>query len=89
MLNPDIQPAVTIHLPYIDDRLKQLTVFDQATSYAKQKDSLQRELEKFLASLPGSPTLATVTPRDLCRFLVYKDSHGKTQVHVNGCQFLG
>ena len=89
VFNKNIRPSIIIDLPSIDDRLRQLTVFDQTTSYSKQKDSLQRELETFLASLPGSPTLATVTPRDLCRFLVYKDSHGKTQVHVNGCQFLG
>lgn len=89
VLNPDVRPTVAFHLSSIDDRLNQLTVFNQATSYSKQKDSLQLELENFLASLPGSPTLATVTPRDLCRFLVYKDSHGRTQVHSNGCQFLG
>lgn len=31
----------------------------------------------------------TVTPRDLCRFLIFKDEHGRTQVHRNGCLFLG
>ena len=73
----------------IDDRLRQLALFDQATSYSKQKDSLQRELENFRSSLPGCPTIATVTPRDICRFLVYKDKNGKTQVHRNGCPHLG
>ena len=38
----------------IDDRLRQLALFDQATCYSKQKASLQRELENFLSSLPGS-----------------------------------
>ena len=42
--------------------------FDRATSYAKQKDSLTKEFETFLASLPGHITLATVTPRDICQF---------------------
>ena len=46
-----------------------------------RKDSLQRELERFFASLP--------TPRDICRFLVYKDNSGKTQVQKNGCIYLG
>ena len=59
------------------------------TSYKKQKDSLQRELETFLSALPGFVTMATVTPRDLCRFLIFKDSHCKTQVHRNSCEFLG
>ncbi|KAL9976123.1 hypothetical protein ACROYT_G013375 [Oculina patagonica] len=63
--------------------------FDRATSYAKQKDSLRKEFETFLASLPGHITLATVTPRDICRFLVFKDKNGKTQIHRNGCKYLG
>ena len=46
-------------------------------------------MEKFLLSIPGSPTLATMTPRDICRFLVFKDRDGKTQVHRNGCNHLG
>ena len=61
-----------------------LPCFDNATSYAKQKDSLQKAVEKFLLSIPGSPILATMAPRDICRFLVLKDEDGKTQVHRNG-----
>ena len=53
------------------------------------KNSLQKELENFLSSLPGSPTIATVTPRDICRFLVYKDKNWKAQIHHNGCPHLG
>ncbi|KAK3746006.1 hypothetical protein QZH41_002166, partial [Actinostola sp. cb2023] len=73
----------------IDRRLDQLTVWDQSTNYAKQKDSLQRSLETFLSSLPGRPSIHTGSPRDICRFLVYKDKDGRTQVHRNGCKFLG
>ena len=50
---------------------------------------LEKELEKFLDALPGSPSLSNVTPKDICRFLVYKDQNGKTQVHKNGCVYLG
>lgn len=32
--------------------------------------------------------MSTVTPRDICRFLVQKDKNGKTQVHRNGCSHL-
>ena len=81
--------ATKIDLHQIDQRLQQLLNFDQATSYAKQKLSLQKELEAFLAALPGRVTLATVTPRDICRFLIFKDTNGKTQVHINSCQFIG
>ena len=81
--------SVGINLDEIDTRLNQLWNFDQATGYSKQKDSLQKELENFLSGLPGKPSLAIVSPRDLCRFLAFKDRGGKTQVHRNGCAFLG
>ena len=80
---------VDIDVLTLDERLNQLCNFDRATSYAKQKDSLRKELEVFLAALPGHASLTTATPRDLCRFLVYKDKNGKTQVHRNACQHLG
>ena len=60
--DPTIPPQ--IDLDEIDARLQQLLTFDQATSYTRQKNSLQKELQNFLAALPGSPTLTTVTPRD-------------------------
>ena len=65
--------SADINLDKIDTRLNQLWNFDQATSYSKQKDSLQKELENFLLGLPGKPSLAIVSPRGLCRFLVFKD----------------
>ena len=67
---PTVLPDVD--LIALDNRLQQLT------NYVRQKNSLQNELQLFLAALPGSPTLATATPRDLCRFLIYKDRNGKT-----------
>ena len=78
-----------INLESIDRHLRQLMDLDRATSYAKQKDSLRKEFETFLASLPGQITIATVTPRDICRFLVFKDKNGKTQIHRNGCKYIG
>ena len=81
--------SADINLDEIVTRLNQLWNFDQATSYSKQKDSFQKELENFLLGLPGKPSLAIVSPRDLCRFLVFKDRGGKTQVHRNGRVFLG
>ncbi len=86
---PDTYPPVDFNLHKIDARLQQLWDFDHATQYSKQKDSLQKELEVFLRALPGHITLETVTPRDLCRFLVYKDRNGKTQIQFLDCTFLG
>lgn len=67
--------AVNVDLGEIDKRLQQLTNFDQVTSYSKQKDSLQKELKNFLTAISGNPSVATVTPRDLRRFLIFKDRH--------------
>ncbi len=78
-----------IDLESIDQRLRQLMDIDRATSYAKQKDSLRKEFKTFLVFLPGHITLATVFPRDICRFLVFQDKNGKTQVHRNGCKYIG
>ena len=41
-------------LDAIDARVQQLLNYDKTTGYAKQKDSLQKELEVFLSALPGS-----------------------------------
>ena len=61
---------------------------DRAESYTEQKDSLRKEFEVFLGFLPRYVTLATVNPRDICRFLVFKDKYGKTQVHLIGCRYI-
>ena len=81
--------GVNVDLSQIDKRLQELLNYDQATSYSKQKDSLQKQLEAFLSALSGQVTLATVTPRHWCRFLIFKDKDGKTQVHCNSCEFIG
>ena len=83
------QVGVNVDLSQIDKRLQELLNYDQATSYSKQKDSLQKQLEAFLSALLGQVTLATVPPRDLCRCLIFKDKDGKTQVHSNRCKFIG
>lgn len=83
------QTPIQIDLSRVDSRLEHLMNYDRTTNYSKQKESLQRELEAFLSALPNHVTLATATPHDVCRFLVFKDRNGKTQVHVIGCSFLG
>ena len=88
-MTPNNIDKTDIDLESIDQRLRQLMDFDRVTSYAKHKDSLRTEFETFLASLPGHIALATVTPRDICRILVFKDKNGKTQIYRNGCKYIG
>ena len=89
ILNNKSSTPFIVDVNAIDDRLRQLALFDQTTCYSKQKTLLQRELENFLSSLLGFIRVSTVTPRDICRFLVHKDKNGKSQVHRNGCPHLG
>lgn len=67
----------------IDDRLRQLPLFHQATSYSKEKELVWRELENVHSSLPDSITVSTVTPRDIFRFLVHEDKNTKTKVQMS------
>ncbi len=81
--------ALTLDINRIDSRLREVDRTAREGAYAKRKEALVVELEDFLGSLPGTPTLATVSDRDLRRFLVFKDRKGKTQVHDKGCAYLG
>ena len=76
---------MNVDLSQIDKRLQELPNYYKETSYSKQKDSLRKQLGVFSSALPGQVTLATVTPRNLCRFLIFKDKDGRTQVHYNTC----
>jgi hypothetical protein len=64
------------------------------TAYEKQKAGLIKDFESFLSrhhegSLDTSSNLACATPQDVTKFLVNRDSKGRTHVHKDGCKFLG
>jgi hypothetical protein len=80
---------VAFDLDDIDQRLQQLLAVHSWTSYSKQKESLTAELESFSSTLPNYVTLEIVTPRDLCKFLIFKDRYDRTQVHQQGCPYIG
>ena len=84
-----VPTPVTFNLSAIDDRIKFLQSNHLSTAHSKQKQSLKTEFESFLFALPGKKKLFDATPLDVCRFLVFKDSKGKTQVHKPGCPYLG
>lgn len=46
-------------------------------------------METFLASQPSCKTLMSASPRDVARFLVWKDKDGRTKVHTATCPFIG
>ena len=78
-------PKLSVDLQAIDNRLELLNNASLQSSYSKQKCSLRTEFETFLASLPNSKSILSASPTDISRFLVWKDRHGKTIVHSNGC----
>ena len=76
---------ISVDLQAIDNRLEQLKSASLQSTYSKQKCSLHTEFEKFLTSLPNSKTILSACPTDINRFLAWKDWHGKTIVHSDGC----
>ena len=80
-----VAPDVSV----IDSRLDQLRGIAFSSTYAKQRESLKKEFSAFLGYLPGSKTPFSATPKDVSRFLAWKDSRGKTQVHVTTFPYLG
>ena len=65
--------------------MEELESLLQSTEYAKQKSKLQIELEQFLKSLAPSKSLSCAQPSDITKFLISKDTKGKTQVHLISC----
>ena len=76
---------ILVDLQAIDNRLEQLKSASLQSTYSKQKCSLRTEFRKFLASLPNSKTILSASPTDINRFLAWKDRHGETIVHSDGC----
>ena len=87
--HPVVFTLKDIDLPSLDARLAELKMRSLSTPYVKEKSFLKSELEAFLYSLPGRKSLYTATPSGICRFLVWKDKSGKTQVHFRLCPHLG
>lgn len=75
--------------PFVDILdLRVDNLLSSKTSYDRQKCSLKSELQRFL-TLSTKSSLTTATPRDICRFLVWKDRNGKTAVHAISCTCIG
>lgn len=73
----------------MDKRLLYLDSLIDNTKYAKQKAGLGKEFSKFLQIYANERDIVTAQPCDVRRFLVFKDSKGKTVVHNTRCQHVG
>ena len=50
---------------------------------------METELLLILESLSSPKTLLSASPKHIVRYLIWKVSKGRTQVHKDGCQYLG
>lgn len=84
---------VAFDLDVIDKQINSLKHTAASSAYAKQKNFLKDELQKFLFSLPDKKHLFSATPfkgsLEVIRFIVYKDGKGKTKVHSLPCLHIG
>ena len=76
---------VSLDLLTIDHRISSLQSVRAAKPYEKQKCSLHFELESFLSSLPTPKSPISASLKGVIRFLVWKDSKGKTKIHSPSC----
>ena len=73
----------------IRDREEEIDNYMANSNISKRKRGLSQELERFLDKLPGSPTKYNACPREIRRFLIWKDEKGRTQVHSQWCHHFG
>ena len=89
-LRPASAPLSTsFDLALLDDRLDTLSSTSDNKQYNKQRNSLRKELEGFLASLSARKDLLSASPKDISRFLVWKDRGGRTKLHSTSCVHFG
>ena len=88
--SPVMSPSqiVPIDIESIDSRIAQLNRTRSTLPYQKQKTRLELELQCFLNSLAFPKSVLSASPQDVVRFLIWKDSAGRTQVHAAHCPFL-
>ena len=73
----------------INSRIAYLDKIWNNSDKQKRQCSVRNVLEQFFSKISYSPSLASCDPADVLKFLVWKDSCGKTKVHSVNCSFLG
>ena len=76
-------------LKVINDRIDFLDNLCESKSYAKQKSKLEDQLSNFITRLGANKSLINVLPEDIRKFIVFKESSGRTQLHRESCLFRG
>ena len=86
-------PAKRLKFPVREEilsaRMDELNATKRETSYGKQKTSLGNELLGFLVQLSPPKDITSCSPKDIVKFLIWKDQAGKTPVHKINCPLVG
>ena len=69
----------------IQERFQEFKSSFERRPYQRQKSALEQQLSAFLASVSPPKTISSCTVDDVIKFLIYKDSSGRTVVHVPTC----
>lgn len=83
---------MNVDVQILDDRLDELDARKRQSIEFKREEALMKEVMIFMHQIRPSRdfmSLTCCTPVDIKRFLVWKDKHGKSQVHRVECAFLG
>lgn len=78
-------PSSVVQRAYFAARLTQLRLHATKTSAAH--DKVRREFLDYLVSDGAEKQLHVATPLDVMQFLLWKDTNGKTRVHIVSCPF--
>ena len=73
----------------IDKRIDDLQSARISSKYMRQKSQLEAELQTNLGTLNPPKTPFSCAPKDVVRFLVWKDQKGRTKFHKHDSKFLG
>ena len=69
----------------IQERFQEFKSSFERRPYQRQKSALEQQLSTFLGSVSPPKTISSCTVDDVIKFLIYKDSSGRTVVHVPTC----
>lgn len=84
-----LQVGVLVGMEAIDERFAQIESDWMKSDNERRKSSITENLNKFFLMMKHKPSLATCDSSDVVKFLIWKDSFGKTKVHDVACVNLG
>lgn len=73
----------------LDGRLQEVLEQGSKGAYSRKKMALESDFSAFRQNITQGVGLVGATPKDICRYLIWKDKGGKTAVHELECGAIG